>query len=73
MSTEPLTSKQYSATLGSIRSDAKKLREIIDRMATDEAKLREGGHLASADVLHDSLVVFNVALGHMRDVFKADF
>jgi hypothetical protein len=64
-----LTNKQHASVLNSIRSDAKKIREAIDRMEEDANKL---GNTPSGIVLRESITVFRVALKNVREVFHVD-
>lgn len=76
MNTEPnngltnsLTSKQHASILNSVRSDAKKIREAIDRMRQDATKL---AGTPSGEALIEAVIVMSVGLRNVREIFKVD-
>ncbi len=67
-----LSNKNYERILSSIKTDARKIREALERMNEDREKL-EAGHPAPALVLEEATTVISVGLKHLSNVFKAEF
>jgi hypothetical protein len=68
-----LSGRDYERTLSSIRSDATKVKALLEQMEDDRDKLEAGGHPAPALVLNESITVIRVALKHLGDVFRVNF
>lgn len=67
-----LTDRDYERVLSSVRSDARKIQEALNRMHDDMRKLQPN-HPASAGILSDCIVTMRLGLRCLSDVFKVSF
>ncbi len=67
-----LSARDYERVLSSIRSDARKIAEALNRMEEDGKKLHDGGHPAPALVVTETITAMRVCMGHIREVFKVE-
>jgi hypothetical protein len=65
-----LSSRDSERLLSSIRKDARKIRDVLATMTRDADKLEGGGSPAPAAVLRKAISAMEVALDHIREVFK---
>ncbi len=67
-----LSNRDYERILSSIKTDARRITDALDRMEGDGAKLAQGGHPAPALRVQETVTAMRVALGHIRDVFRIE-
>ena len=69
-----LSDRDYERVLTSVKSDARKIKDALDRMGADWKRLNDDGtHMASADILYDCMTTMRVGLRQLGDVFKVQF
>ena len=66
---DALSARDVDRIQSSIRSDARKIKDALNRMMDDAEKLEAGGSLAPAAMLRKAVIVMDVGLDQI--VFKA--
>lgn len=67
-----ISNREYERLLSSIRSDARKMRDLADSIEADGNKLADGGHPAPSELVIETAVAIRVVLRNLREVFRVD-